>query len=365
MTAASGPPAAPGGERLLALDARSGAVEELLLAELPRLLDPGDLLVVNDAATLPASLFGSARDEAVEVRLVAERDDGAWDAVLFGSGDWRTPTERRPPPPALRTGEAVALAGGLPATVERVSPLSPRLVALRFDLPCDALFAALYAAGRPVQYAYVPRPLDLRDVQTPFAARPWAVEMPSAGRPITWDLIARLRRRGVALAALTHAAGLSSTGDPALDAALPLPERFDIPGATASAVHAARRRGARVVAVGTTVTRALEGSARQNGGRVAPGRGVTDLRLVPGSRRHLVDAILTGIHEAGTSHHALLASFAPAPFVERALAIAEERGFLGHEFGDAMWIAAAASAAAMNHDEVAPLERRKQPSTVT
>jgi S-adenosylmethionine:tRNA ribosyltransferase-isomerase len=338
MTAASGPRGAAGEERLLAVDAGAGAVEEMRLVELPRLLEPGDLLVVNDAATLPASLAGSASGEPLEVRLLSEREGGAWDAVLLGAGDWRTPTERRPPPPALQAGERVAMAGGLSAAVEGVSPLSPRLVSLRFDLPRDALFAALYAAGRPVQYAHLRAPLDLRDVQTPFAARPWAAEMPSAGRPLTWDLLSRLRRGGVAVAALTHAAGLSSTGDPDLDAALPLPERFEIPPATVSALGAARRRAGRIAAVGTTVVRALEGSAARNGGRVVAGVGTTDLRLGPESRRRVVDAILTGIHEPGTSHHALLGAFAPRPLLDRALALAEERGFLGHEFGDAMFI---------------------------
>jgi S-adenosylmethionine:tRNA ribosyltransferase-isomerase len=344
MTAATGP-RAPGEERLLAVDAASGEIEELRLVELPRLVHPGDLLVVNDAATLPAMLSGSARGEPVEVRLASERDDGAWDAVLLGPGDWRIRTENRPPPPALRAGDGVSLAGGLSATVERLSALSPRLVSLRFGLSRDALFAWLYGgAGRPVQYAHLRAPLELRDVQTPFASRPWAMEMPSAGRPLTWELIGNLRRRGVELAALTHAAGLSATGDPSLDAALPLPERFDIPEGTASAIGAARRRGGRVVAVGTSVVRALEGAAAHRGGRVAAGPGVTDLRLDPGSPRRVADAILTGIHEPGTSHHALLGAFAPASVLDRALALAEARGFLGHEFGDAMLVAGAAAA---------------------
>jgi S-adenosylmethionine:tRNA ribosyltransferase-isomerase len=338
MTAANAPRAAPGEERLLAVDGPSTRIVELRLTALPELLEPGDLLVVNDAATLPASLSGAVRGEPVEVRLLAERDDGAWEAVLFGAGDWRTPTEERPPPPALEPGESIALGGGLSATVARVSTLSPRLVTLRFAAGGDALVAALYAAGRPVQYAHLRAPLDLGDVQTPFAVRPWAVEMPSAGRPLTFGLLARLRRRGVALASLTHAAGLSATGDAALDAALPLPERFEIPQATVAAVGAARARGGRVVAVGTTVVRALEGSALQGRGRVAAGRGTTDVRLGPGFPRRVVDAILTGIHEPGTSHHALLGAFAPASLLDRALALAEERRFLAHEFGDTMLV---------------------------
>ncbi len=338
MTAANAPRTAPGEERLLAVDAPSAEIAELRLTALPELLEPGDLLVVNDAATLPASLSGAARGEGVEVRLLAERDDGAWDAVLFGAGDWRTPTEERPPPPALEPGEPIALGSGLSAVVESLSTLSARLVTLRFAAAGDALVGALYAAGRPVQYAHLRAPLDLRDVQTPFAVRPWAVEMPSAGRPLTFGLMARLRRRGVALASLTHAAGLSATGDPALDAALPLPERFEIPRETVAAVDAARGRGGRVVAVGTTVVRALEGSALRGPGRLAAGRGTTDVRLGPGFPRRVVDAILTGIHEPGTSHHALLGAFASARVLDRALALAEERRFLAHEFGDVMLV---------------------------
>ncbi len=338
MTAASGPRDVPGRERLLTVDVRRRDIEDHAFAELPHLLDPGDLLVVNDAATLPASLPGSTRGEPVEVRLLGERDDGSWDAVLFGAGDWRTRTEDRPPPPVVAPGEAVALGGALSATIEVVSALSPRLVTLRFALPRDALVPRLYSHGRPVQYAHLRAPVDLRDVQTPFASRPWAAEMPSAGRPLTLAIVARLRRAGIAIASLTHAAGLSSTGDRTIDRALPLPERFEIPAATVAAVDAAAARCARVVAVGTTVVRALEGCAALHRGRLVAGPGITNLRLGPGSPRRIADAILTGIHEQGTSHHDLLGAFAPMSLVDRALAVAEDRGYLGHEFGDSMLV---------------------------
>ncbi len=125
----------------------------------------------------------------------------------------------------------------------------------------DALWAALYREGRPVQYSYLAHDLPLWAVQTVYAARPWAFEMPSAGRPLSWEILLALRRKGVRWASLTHAAGLSSTGDPAIDAALPLAERYDIPAATVRAVADTRARGGRVIAVGTTVVRALEGAA--------------------------------------------------------------------------------------------------------
>ncbi len=309
------------------------------VVDLPSLLRPGDVLVVNDAATLPASLRGRTEGGApVEVRLLGHPRGDAWPALLFGAGDWRTQTEDRPLPPALRTGASIVFADGLVAVVDRVWPESPRLVDVRFDRAGTTLLAALYAQGRPVQYAYHPQPLSLRALQTPFAARPWAAEMPSAGRALTAALLARLRRAGVGVAGLTHAAGLSSTGDAALDALLPLPEPYEVPEETAEAVAATRRRGGRVVAAGTTVVRALESAAGEGDGRVAPGRGVATLRLDGGHTLTAVDAILTGMHEPGSSHFALLTSFVSAERLMEAHARAESLGYLAHEFGDSMLV---------------------------
>lgn len=209
---------APG--RLLHVDSRRGTLTDTRIESLPELLRPGDLLVVNDAATLPASLRGTARGEPIEVRLAGEETDGTWRAVAFGAGDWTTPTESRPPPPALVPGDELRLGPGLRALVIARSELSGRLLRIRFAVSAERFWSALYLHGRPVQYAYEQEPLSLRRVQTPYAARPWASEMPSAGRPLRLELLARIRSRGVGLAWLTHAAGLSSTGDAALDAEL-------------------------------------------------------------------------------------------------------------------------------------------------
>jgi S-adenosylmethionine:tRNA ribosyltransferase-isomerase len=148
-------------------------------------------------------------------------------------------------------------------------------------------------------------------------------------------------RRGVSIATLTHAAGLSSTGDPALDAALPLPERFSIPEPTARAVRDTRARGGRVIAVGTTVARALEGCAALHGGAIVAGEGVTDLVLDRRSRPAIVDGLLTGMHEPSASHFHLLEAFAPPDLLVRAHAHAEAEGYLAHEFGDSTLVLAA------------------------
>jgi S-adenosylmethionine:tRNA ribosyltransferase-isomerase len=319
--------------RLLLLDRQTGAVGDAQLDDLPSLLRPGDLLVVNDAATLPASLPARAPSgAAAEVRLVRARQGGRrWQAVLFGAGDWRTPTERRPPPEPLHPGDRIEVAG-LSAVVERVSGTSVRLFDLAFEANVDEVWAAIYRRGRPIQYAHVPAPLALWSVQTAYAARPWAAEAPSAGVPLDWSLLSALRQRGVALAAVTEGAGLSSTGDPALDDALPLPERFEVPAATVAAVEAARARDGRVIAVGTTVVRALESAAASS--ELRPSSGDTDLVIGPGYRLRVADGLFTGIHEPTATHFALLQAFASRTQLEAAYAHAERGGYLGHEFGD-------------------------------
>ena len=217
-------------QRLLVVHGDTGRVNDHTFDDIVHLFGPGDVLVVNDAATLPASLpviLGGVHGEA---RLVGPPEDG-W-VVLFGAGSWRQPTEARSAPPEVRVGECIEVAGS-ERVVREVSPISPRLVRI------DLTLAEVMEHGRPVQYSYVPRPLRLDEVQTPYAGRPWATEMPSAGRVLTPSLVTALRERGVTVVALTHAAGLSSTGDPALDHALPLAERYHVPPATWRAVQSA------------------------------------------------------------------------------------------------------------------------------
>ena len=327
-------------ERLLLLDPRTGNHRAGRLANLPDLLRPFDLLVMNDAATLPASLPLRLEDNPsdLELRLAGEGGDAiTWWAVLFGPGDWHIPTEHRPTPPRVMAGDTLWV-GPLSASVLEVSSISSRLVRIRFQQDAEHLYRELYRLGRPVQYSYVREELDLWDVQTRYAARPWALEMPSAGRPLTWDILARARENGTRLAPLTHAAGLSATGDPVLDAALPLPERYDLPQRTVDAITFARKHGGRVIAVGTSVVRALEGNASANGGRLRAGTGTVSLVLGPESILHVVDGLLTGIHEPGTSHFALMETFVSLELLGPALRYADAQGFLQHEFGDSMLI---------------------------
>lgn len=335
------PAAAPStrDRRLLHLDPRTGRRADLHVRDLPCLVAAGDVVVVNDAATLPASFAGRIADgRAMEVRLAGMNEDGTWTAVLFGAGDWRWKTEDRPAPPVLVAGTPIAFGPGLAARVTEVSSLSPRLVTLAFTITGSTLWSAFYRLGRPVQYSYLRAPLALWDVQTFFASRPWAFEPASAGLALTAGVMDALRDRGVVIASVTHAAGLSSTGDPAIDNALPLRERYDVPEAAARAVHDARARRARVIAIGTTVVRALQGAAADGGGQLRESTGWTDLRVGASHRPLVVDALLTGLHQQGESHFELLRAFAPDGVLEAAIAHATAEGYLTHEFGDAMLV---------------------------
>jgi len=327
--------------RLLHLDAH-GRVRHLPRSALLHLLRRGDLVIANDAATLPASLHGlhCRSGGAVEVRLagrasLAADDVAQFAAVVFGAGDFHTRTEERPLPPALSPGDHLQL-GPLQATVLRLLD-HPRLVLLRFAGEPSRIWRGLAAHGHPIQYAHLPQPLQLWDVWTPFAGVPAAFEPPSAGFALDWALLTRMRQRGVAFATLTHAAGISSTGDEALDRRLPFDEPYRIPEATAAAIRRARAVGGRIVAIGTTVVRALEHAAWLDGS-VPAGAGLATQRISPRSRLRVVDTILSGTHEPDSSHYQLLRAFADETALRDADAQLVARDYRTHEFGDSVLI---------------------------
>ncbi|HKB04669.1 MAG TPA: S-adenosylmethionine:tRNA ribosyltransferase-isomerase [Gemmataceae bacterium] len=341
MIAADRPVQRPPGARLLVVDSR-GEITHAPRAKFVEFLGPGDLVIANDAATLPASLRGEylATGQPIEVRLAGRRslapdDVHQFAAVVFGTGDYRTRTEDRPLPPSLRPGDRLTL-GPLSATVERLLG-HPRLVSLRFDGTPDAIWAGLARHGRPIQYAHVPEPLAMWDVWTPIAGPPVAFEPPSAGFALDWRALATMRARGVAFATLTHAAGISSTGDEELDRRLPLDEPYRIPSATEVAIRKARALNTRVIAIGTTVVRALEHAAARDG-RVRAGEGLATQRISPTTQLRVVDAILSGTHEPGTSHYELLRAFTDDKTLRRANDQLDAHGYRTHEFGDSVLI---------------------------
>jgi S-adenosylmethionine:tRNA ribosyltransferase-isomerase len=256
--------------------------------------------------------------------------------VVFGAGDYRTPTEHRPAPPALAAGDALRL-GPLSAVVRRGLG-HPRLIEVGFEHSAGEIWAGLARHGRPIQYAYIPGALEIWDTWTSIASQPVAFEAPSASFVLDWRAIDSLHDGGASFAAITHAAGISSTGDAGLDALLPFDESYLIPVATAALIEAARGRGGRVIAVGTTVVRALEHAARLDG-TVRAGEGRATERVGAGTTLRAVDAIVSGMHEPETSHFELLRAFQDDAALARMNSEAEARGYRGHEFGDSMFLA--------------------------
>ena len=302
---------------------------------LPDHLRSGDLLVVNDAATLPASLHGrDGKNNPVEIRLTGQLEEQVWQAVALGAGDWRTPTEDRSLPPRFEKGEEIQIAPDFRARVRGDHQLSGRLLNLEFNLSGEDLWRSLYRHGKPVQYSYLNEELKLWSVQNVYSSRPWAVEMPSAGHALSWQFLLKLMRKGVKIVPLTHGAGLSSTGDMNIDRALPLAEKFEIPPATMEAVRQTRTSGGRVVAVGTSAVRALE-SASLGLSRL------TSLKLGPGYERQVVGGLLTGTHDVSESHYQLLRAFLPEKILMGVSQHLERQDYLTHEFGDLCLILAA------------------------
>lgn len=306
--------------------------QDSLMERLPDHLETGDLLVVNDAATLPASLPGRDRkNNQLEIRLTTQLDRKVWQAVVFGEGNWLTPTEERSSPPRLAEGEEITISRNFSARVISEDRFSERLLNLEFNLSGEELWRHLYQFGKPVQYSYMNDELRLWSVQNVYSSRPWAVEMPSAGHALNWGLLLKLIRKGVQIVPLTHGAGLSSTGDSKIDKALPLTERFDIPAPTTAAIRKTKANGGRVIAIGTSVVRALESASLGF-------NGFTSLKLGPEYQPKVVDGLLTGTHDVSESHYQLLQAFLPGNRLEKISQRLEENDYLTHEFGDSCLI---------------------------
>jgi S-adenosylmethionine:tRNA ribosyltransferase-isomerase len=326
------PPEARGltrdGVRLLTGDIATGEIGHHRFTDLPDLLRPGDVLVVNTSGTLPAAVPVVGRP--LTVHFSTETDDGGW-LVEVRDGD-RGRGLGHP-------GERLPLPGGATLTLHEEYSRG-RLWVSTVDTPVLPLLSRY---GSPIRYRYVPRPWPLSAYQTVFATVPGSAEMPSAGRPFTDRLVTRLVSAGVVVAPVLLHTGVAS----AEPHERPYPERFSVGPVSARLVNQARAAGGRIVAVGTTAVRALESAARPDG-TVAPAHGWTD--LVVTARQSLtfsgsagvavrrgvraVDGLLTGLHEPRASHLDMLAAIAGTELLERCYGAAIGAGYLWHEFGD-------------------------------
>jgi len=310
------------------LVARPDDVRHTVFRDLPAHLEPGDLVVVNTSATLAAAVDGERASGPVTVHLSAALPDGTWAAEL------RPGRRATGPLRDVVPGETVTIPGGrlqvvAPYPEEDAAPSRTRLWRCRLVGP-DDVPAYLVRHGRPIAYPYVPDDWPLASYTTVFGRDPGSAEMPSAGRPFTDALVTALVTSGVAVAPVTLHTGVSSLedGEP------PLPEPYAVPPATAALVNHTVARGGRVVAVGTTVTRALETVAARTGA-VRAGTGWTDLVLGPDRPARVVTGLVTGWHDEGATHLRLLVAVAGERLVAAAYAEARAEGYLWHELGDA------------------------------
>ncbi|HEV3231020.1 MAG TPA: S-adenosylmethionine:tRNA ribosyltransferase-isomerase [Candidatus Dormibacteraeota bacterium] len=323
--------------RLLVADRTKGRLTHSRFDAIGDHLRAGDLLVLNTSRTLPAALPARRQDgSTVQIRPCVRRPGrGPGGSRASAGSAWDVLAVEPVAPFAnveLRPGERLVMGGGsLHATVVGRRPDIPLLWRLTTD--GDGL-SAMAATGEPIRYSYVPRPVPLDFYQNVYAGVPGSAEMASAGRPFSWELLLALRRRGVRTAELVLHTGLSSYQDDAFDLEHHLYEEwFEVSQATAEAVNGAER----VIAVGTTVVRALESSLGP-GGHVRATSGWTDLRIGPGTPILSVDGLITGMHEPMASHFDLLEAFLDRDLLARAYSEALDRGYLWHEFGDSMLI---------------------------
>lgn len=300
--------------RLLVTRRADGSVTDAHFRDLPRFLAPGDLVVLNTTATLPAALTAiRANGDAIALHVSTPLPGGL---VVV-----------EPRRVEVEEGERLVIPEG---SVTLLTPYreSARLWIAKLALPLGVT-AYLQRYGRPITYSYVDRRFPIDAYQTVFASEPGSAEMPSAGRAFTRPMLACLRRSGVRLAKLVLHAGVASLENHER----PYEELYEVPARTADAVRRAKARGGRVVAVGTTVVRALESSVDAHG-EVIASRGWTDLVITPERGVRVVDALLTGFHEPRATHLAMLEALAGRDHVRHAYEAALEGGYLWHEFGD-------------------------------
>ena len=317
--------------RLLVIDRATGRIEHTRFDRIGNYLRAGDLLVFNSSRTLPASLRGcecsATHGPCMEVRLAERLPDGSWLALLlceqgdpFGCG--------------LRAGMQIGFAEGLAATVLDRDANIPRLWKLRFSISGTELVDLIYRLGKPIRYEYVSAPWDLDYYQTVYATEPGSAEMPSAGRAFTWKLLLDLKRRGIDTAYVVLHTGLSSYMDDQLDRRHPASEEeYFVNRVTARKINQARERGSRLIAVGTTVVRALESVASEHGSMVEA-HGYTRLKIDHQHRLRSVDGLLTSLHEPEATHLDLLSAFLSPEKIRTAYDEAITRKYLWHEFGD-------------------------------
>jgi S-adenosylmethionine:tRNA ribosyltransferase-isomerase len=307
--------------KMMVLNKTTGSSEHTQFYRLDQYLKKGDLLVLNASRTVPAVLKSMRESDGaeVEVRLAHRKNESVWEALPVSG--------------KLTKSDVIRFSSALTATVIAQSSDSP-FVLLSFNLCCSSLYNQIYSLGEPVRYEYIQEPWNLDYYQTVFATIPGSVEMPSAGRAFSWELLFRLQKKGVRIAYITLHTGLSYLLDDKWHKGPDKNfENYEVPKETAELIRVTKKAGGRVIAVGTTVVRALETVALEKR-EIEAHSGWTNLYITEDTKLEICDGLITGMHEPEASHLQLLSAFVDKGKLYEAYQDAIKQRYLWHEFGD-------------------------------
>lgn len=313
------------------------------LNHLDSYLTANDVIVVNDSAVIPGSFqgFHVPSNKKIEFRLVRflglnKRHFNEWEAIVYGEGDWTSPTENRLQPPPITIGDKL-VAGDLQAEVIGFSEQNSRIIKINFHGTASDILRKIYKYGSLIQYSYLKNKLQLWNHQTLFSSYPVSIEPSSSLFQLDWDLIFRLVHKGIKIIPITHAISISNTGVSSLDQILPLPERYWLSKESAESLNQAKEEENSIIAFGTSVTRSLE-HIYSKYGYFKSGTEKVDLLITKNHSLKATNGLLTGMHIVGESHVKLLQAFLPLNEIIEIYNVAVQKGFLWHEYGDSMLI---------------------------
>ncbi|WML60222.1 S-adenosylmethionine:tRNA ribosyltransferase-isomerase [Neobacillus sp. PS2-9] len=307
--------------KLMIQDRRTGQTNHDIFFNLDHYLSKGDVVVLNSSRTVPAILLAdlyrnkNCIQKGIEVRLARRKNGHTWEAIAVSAG--------------IKNGDFLVLSSTLHGVVSRASTNTP-FITIQFSKQGTALYDEIYALGEPVRYEYINNPWELNYYQTVFATQPGSVEMPSAGRAFSWELLFKLQKKGIHLVFIQLHTGLSYLMDDKWDhSPTENYEEYNIPKEAWDTILRAKVERRRVIAVGTTVVRAMETAALD--GCL---QGWTNLYIKPTYNLKIADGIITGMHEPEASHLDLLSAFIEKDHLCNAYQEALKEGYLWHEFGD-------------------------------
>jgi len=307
--------------KLMIQDRQTGQTNHDIFFNLDLYLSKGDVVVLNSSRTVPAILLAdlyrnkNCIQKGIEVRLARRKNGHTWEALAVSAG--------------IKNGDFLVLSSTLHGVVSRASTNTP-FITIQFSKQGTALYDEIYALGEPVRYEYINNPWELNYYQTVFATQPGSVEMPSAGRAFSWELLFKLQKKGIHLVFIQLHTGLSYLLDDKWDhSPIENYEEYNIPKEAWDTILRAKVERRRVIAVGTTVVRAMETAALD--GCL---QGWTNLYIKPTYNLKIADGIITGLHEPEASHLDLLSAFTEKDLLCNAYQEALKEGYLWHEFGD-------------------------------